>query len=341
MYRKTYVEINKKNICNNIKKIIKVYPFYDYYFGVVKADCYGHGNVIDAIILGGCNYLAVATLEEALEIRKKYQDIPILCLEIFDVKYINIAKENQITITVANLEYAKKIKDIKNIKIHVKINTGMNRLGITSKDEFEQVYQLLEIEGVYSHIYHADNKVSSNKQIALFQDMVKDKNIKIVHLQASDALINYKKLDFVNATRLGIIMYGFSNHLQLQSTFTLHSQIIQIQNLKKGETLGYNGTYVATKNEKIAVIAIGYADGIIRKNKGRDVYIHDKPYKIVGNICMDMLFVKCDDTIKEQDDVILLKDTSHINQVAKYLDTIPYEVMCLISKRVPRIYKNL
>lgn len=341
MYRKTYVEVNKQNICNNIKTIINKYPFYEYYFGVVKADCYGHGDVIDAIIAGGCNYLAVATLEEALKIRKQYHDIPILCLEIIAIEYLDIAEKNSITITVASLEYAKKIKNKRGMKIHIKINTGMNRLGITNIDEFEKVYKLLQIEGVYSHIYNAVNKIDSDKQITLFQNIIKDKHIKIVHLQASEALVNYKKLDFVNATRLGIIMYGFTNYLQLLPTFVLHSEVIQIQKLKKGDSLGYNGTYIATKNEEIAVIAIGYADGIIRKNKGRYVYIHNKPYEIIGNICMDMLFIKIDDSVKEKDEVLILKDIEHINQVADYLDTIPYEIICLISKRVPRIYKNL
>ena len=338
MYRKTYVKINKKNITENIKLIINKYNFYKYYFGVVKADCYSHGDVIDAIIEAGCNYLAVATLDESLEIRKKYKDIPILCLEIIDIENIEIAKQNNITITVASLDYAIKIKDIKDIKIHIKINTGMNRLGIKSKSEFEQVYKLLNIEGVYSHIYNAKNKKDTLKQFEVFKNFVKGKNIEIVHIQASDALILYGKLDFANAARLGIIMYGFSDELKLKPTFTLHSQVIQIQELNKNETLGYNALYKANQKEKIAVVAIGYADGIIRKNTGRFVFINNKKYKIVGNICMDMLFVKVDDFVKEFDDVLILKDIEHINYTAKHLDTISYEVLCSIGKRVPRIY---
>ena len=99
-----------------------------------------------------------------------------------------------------------------------------------------------------------------------------------------------------------------------------------------------HGNYKADGKEKIAVVSIGYADGIIRKNTGREVYINDKPYKIVGNICMDMLFVKVDDTVKTGDKVTIIKDIKHIEQIAKHLETIPYEVTCSISKRVPRKY---
>ena len=136
-------------------------------------------------------------------------------------------------------------------------------------------------------------------------------------------------------------MYGFTSDktLKLKDTFKLYSEVIQINTLNKSDVVGYNGEYIAKEpNEKIAVIPIGYADGIIRKNKGRTVYIKNKEYKIVGNICMDMLFVKVDDSIKVHDKVIILKDIKHIEKVAKYLKTIPYEVICSIGKRVPRKY---
>ena len=164
-------------------------------------------------------------------------------------------------------------------------------------------------------------------------------NIKIIHICASEALVNYKKLSFVNGCRLGIIMYGFTSDktLQLKSTLSLHSEVVQINHLKKGESVGYNGAYVANEDEDIAVICIGYADGVIRNNTGRYVYINKKAYPIVGNICMDMLFVKIDQNVNLYDKVDILKDNNHIEEVAKYLNTIPYEIICLISNRVPRI----
>ena len=136
-------------------------------------------------------------------------------------------------------------------------------------------------------------------------------------------------------------MYGFTNikELSLESTFKLKSEVIQINELLEGETLGYGGMYMAKEKTKIAVVPLGYEAGIIRKNTGRDVFINNKRYPIIGNVCMDMLFVKIDDSVKLHDAVEVLKDIEHVEEVAKHLDTIGYEVMCSIGKRVPREYK--
>ena len=143
------------------------------------------------------------------------------------------------------------------------------------------------IEGIFSHIYNAADEQSYYKQAEKFKEIIDSvdnaKNTPIIHLPASDALEIYPKLDYVNGYRLGKIMYGFSvaKELELESTFKLYSEVIQIHKLKKGETLGYNANYTADGDVKIAVVSIGYEDGITRKNKGRYVYINDKKYEIV------------------------------------------------------------
>ncbi|CCZ55684.1 alanine racemase [Clostridium sp. CAG:1219] len=354
MYRDTYVEINLGNIESNVCEIIKKYNNYKYYFGVVKADCYGHGDIktVGAIIKGGANYLAVATLDEAVRIRKVYKNIPILCLGIVYNKYLYVAKKYNITLSITGLEYLNSlnIEKLKGLKVHIKVNTGMNRLGVSSKKEFNRVFDLLnknniEIEGIYSHVYNSNSSKKTNEQFSMFENITSDidlSKIKIIHIPASSAIVRYKKKEYVNGCRLGIIMYGFSdnNDLNLKSTFKVYSRVIQINNLRKGDTLGYDGAYTANKDEKIAVVAIGYADGIVRKNKGRDVYINDKKYKIVGNICMDMLFVSVDDSVKLFDTVEVIKDVRHIKEISSHVDSIPYEVMCEIGKRVNRKYIN-
>lgn len=353
MYRNTYAEINLKNIEYNVSTIIKNFPDFEYYFGVVKADCYGHGiRSIDAILKGGCNYLAVATLDEAIEIRNDYHTVPILCLGNILPEYLQVCKEKNITITVHSLEYAQKLNNqiLDNLKVHIKLDTGMNRLGIDNKDDLLKTIDLLKyknvvIEGIYTHIYSADEKNKTEKQFYLFEEMikyVKEEHIPIIHCQASDALTNYEKPNFVNGCRLGIIMYGFTNNknLELKSTFKLYSQILQIHTLKDGETVGYNGLYHANDDDLVGVVAIGYADGIIRKNTGRYVYINNKEYPVIGNICMDMLFIKIDEDVKIYDRVEIIKDNNHIKDITTHLDTIPYELLCSISKRVPRIYIN-
>ena len=134
-------------------------------------------------------------------------------------------------------------------------------------------------------------------------------------------------------------MYGLQevDGIELDNTFKLVSEVIQINENITG-TLGYGGTYDIKPGDRIAIIPIGYADGYIRKNKGNYVYINDNKYQIVGNICMDMSFVLVDSNVKVWDKVYLIKDNEHLREIAKYLDTIPYEVICLISKRVERRY---
>lgn len=350
MYRDTYVEVNLSNVKYNTEQLIKRYHDYKYFMGVVKADCYGHDDIltIKEIIKAGCNYLAVATLDEALIIRKEIKNIPILCLGIIDTLYLDKCLKNNITITISNLDYLKEIKlKSKKLKVHIKVNTGMNRLGVNNREDFNKIYNLIQekglyLEGIYTHIYDVNNKDNTLKQYEKFEEITKDINLKeipIVHVGASEATEFYAKKDYANGCRLGIAMYGLVNYnnIEFKSTFKVVSKVIQINDVNN-ETVGYNGMYKASNHERIAVIPIGYADGIIRKNTGREVYINNKEYPIVGNICMDMLFVKVDDNVSVNDEVLIIKDREHIQKIAQYLDTIPYEVICSIGKRVPRIY---
>lgn len=347
MIRQTYEEINLKALESNVKSIISQSSKYKYHIGVVKANCYGLGlKCIKSIIKGGANYLAVSSLEEALSIRKITKE-KILILEPINPKYISLAKENNITLTISSLEYLNNVKD-QEFTCHIKINTGMNRLGINSKEEFDEVYNIImnsniTLEGIYTHIYKASDSKCTNNQFKKFEYITSDidlNTIPIVHIPNSETIFNYKKKPYINGCRMGIIMYGFSNDIKLNSVFSLISKVIEIKHIHSGDTVGYDGKYTASGDESIAVLPIGYADGILRHNSGRNVYINGKEYKIVGNICMDMLFVKVDDNVKVNDEAYIIKDNDHINQIASYLDTINYEVMCSISDRVVREYKK-
>ena len=347
MIRQTYEEINLKALESNVKSIISQSSEYKYHIGVVKANCYGLGlKCIKSIIKGGANYLAVSSLEEALSIRKITNE-KILILEPINPKYISLARKNNITLTISSLEYLNNVKD-QEFTCHIKINTGMNRLGINSKEEFDKVYNIImnsniTLEGIYTHIYKASDSKCTNNQFKKFEYITSDidlNTIPIVHIPNSETIFNYKKKPYINGCRMGIIMYGFSNDIKLNSVFSLISKVIEIKHIHSGDTVGYDGKYTASGDESIAVLPIGYADGILRHNSGRNVYINGKEYKIVGNICMDMLFVKVDDNIKVNDEAYIIKDNDHINQIASYLDTINYEVMCSISDRVVREYKK-
>lgn len=350
MYRETYMEVYLESIKNNINKIINKHNNYSYYFGVVKASCYGLGNeVVKTIVEAGCNYLAVSSLDEALEVRKINKNIPLLCFGIIDLKYIDICIENNITITVSNIDYLNELLKLNpsNLKVHLKLNTGMNRLGLKKQEEVTYAYNALlnssiYLEGIYSHIYNSSNEQDTNKQYEFFEYLTNNidlSKIKIVHIDASTSLINYPKRPYCNGCRLGIIMYGLEDPTNtLESVYKLKSKVIQINEIEN-ESVGYNGTYKTDKKELIAVIPIGYADGFIRKHTNSYVYINNKKYQIVGNICMDMMFVKVDETVKVNDEVELIKDNNHIYEIVSHLDTISYELACTITRRVPRIYK--
>lgn len=224
MYRKTYVEVNIDNLKNNVKNIVNYYNDYEYYFGVVKGNCYGHGTtyIINELIESGVNYLAVSTLEEALEARKINKKIPILCLEPIRLEYIDICIKNNITITVHDYNYAKELiekKLSKKLKIHLKIDSGMNRLGFKEKNELNEIYERLknkenaEIEGIFTHFATLGiNDKEWDNQLEKFKEITKNidlKEIPIVHLYKSAAFINHPKLEFANGIRLGIGMYGY------------------------------------------------------------------------------------------------------------------------------------
>ncbi len=224
MYRKTYVEVNIDNLKSNVKNITNYYNNYKYYFGVVKGNCYGHGTtyVINELIESGINYLAVSSLEEALEARRINKSIPILCLEPIRIEYMEICIKNNITITIHDYNYAKELLQSKidnKLKIHLKIDSGMNRLGFKLKSELNEIYSELkekeniEIEGIFSHFATLGiNDKEWDNQLEKFKEITNDINLKeipIVHLYKSAAFINHPKIDFCNGIRIGIAMYGY------------------------------------------------------------------------------------------------------------------------------------
>lgn len=242
MYRKTFIEIETENIQYNIKILTKNYPDYEYYIGVVKGNAYGHGyGVVPAMLSAGINFLAVSTLEEALDARKIAASTPILILQPIHIEELEIATQNNFSITVSSLEYFEKIKDLKfsqKIKVHLKVDTGLNRLGIKDKSGLEQIVSFLknsehfEPEGIYSHF--ATTGVFDNywdKQLNNFKNLTEsiDLNIfKVRHLGRSLTLLNHSKIPFCNAVRIGLLMYGINQSPSHKNTKNLKSFIKKI-----------------------------------------------------------------------------------------------------------------
>lgn len=371
MYRKTYVEIDCNKLENNIKKIINEFNDYKYYFGVVKANAYSHGvESIKYLIKGGINYLAVSSLEEALEIREIEKDIPILILEVIDEEYVSIASKNNITITIDNKDYfdSLKKKEIK-IKFHLKIDSGMNRFGLKSNEDVKYIYENSNdhcfMEGIFTHLASGsvNNPIFLNS-INNFKSITKDidlNKIPIVHLERSLTLEQHEKLDIGNGIRLGIIMYGFNkpeynptlkrrlfnkltfkktisnkSKLNLETVFTFKTKVIEIKDVKKGEIVGYGDMYTANEDIKIAILPYGFADfSFINKNY---VSINNKLYKIIVNY-MDITTIVIDDNVNLFDDVEIFGNNISIRKEASWANQNVYKLLTSITDRVPRVYK--
>lgn len=356
MYRKTYIKIDTNILKQNIKLLINKYNSYKYYIGIVKANAYGHGDyIVNDIINSGINYLAVSSLEEAISIRKYNKKIPILVLEPISLDYLNIILKYKITITIESLEYAillSKTKISKRLNVHIKIDSGMNRIGFKIKEELNKSISIMKknpniyIEGIYTHIGTSGIiDLYYNKSINLFEEITSDINlneIPIVHINRSITLTNHEPKPYETGTRLGIIMYGLDqnekNKLPLNTAYQLYSEVISIRKVKKGEYVGYNANYIAKEDIIVATIPIGYHDGIIQEMQF--VSINNKLYPFVGDICMDMLMVKVDDTIKIHDTVEILGNNISITDVSKRTNIIPYKILTGIINRVPRMYND-
>ncbi len=378
MYRKTYAEIDGDILTNNIKEITKKYNDYQYYIGVVKNNAYNHGiYVVNNLIAGGINYLAVSSFEECLQIRKYNNEIPILCLEPIDIEYIYDCINNGITITVESLKYLEdlmklEIKD--KLNIHLKIDSGMNRLGFKKRQEVKSAYELINnakylyLEGIYSHF--ATSGISDpfwDIQLKNFEELTKDidlKTIPIVHLGRSLTLVNHPKISFCNGIRLGIIMFGFNqslpeekfyqkmkknyltnkynispttrqNDLKLKTAFVLKTKVMSIRKVLPNEFVGYGANILIKEEMDVATLPIGYADGVTKAFKY--VWINNELCDILAD-SMDMLMVKVKKNTKIGDEVEIFGHNISIKDVTSRLNINAYHLFNQISSRVVRLH---
>jgi len=379
MYRPTYIKIDGNILENNIKNIISNYPDYKYYIGVVKNNAYHHGiYAIKYLINSGVNYLAVSSLEEALQARKYNSTIPILVLEPIKSEYIFDAISNNITLTIGSLEEAARVSKLKisdDLKIHLKIDSGMNRLGFKNKKDLKQAFDILseikhvEVEGIYTHLATSGiQDPKYNEQVSNFKEIVSpiDLNkIPIIHVDRSLTFSHHEKLDFCNGVRMGIAMYGFEQNisagnfinslrrrlnqrkfsienvplntkLSLDYAFSLYSEVMEVRVAKKGEFCGYGMEYVFKEESYVATIPVGYADGVT-KSFGF-VYINGKRYKIIAE-CMDMIMVEVDKSVHVGDVVEIIGKNQNIKTIGNRLGLSGYKALNIFTTRVPIVYE--
>jgi alanine racemase len=335
---------------------------------VIKADAYGHGMVPVAKALvarGSCHTLSVATLEEAIELRKKIPyAIRILVLSGFLPHQVDAFVRHKLTPVIHSLNHLKSLLNRKTIPdIHLKVDTGMHRLGILP-EEMDEAMKTLEkldekLSGLATHFADSENLTSTfvDKQIAVFTDIHQAlKERKLLHTDAkihvanSGALLR-KKLAMSVSVRPGLGLYGISPNPNLPHSDDLFpvlewkTRVLSLKSVEKGETIGYGRTYRTKRKEKVAVISIGYADGFPRllSNEGY-VLIGGKRVPIRGRVSMDLTTVDCTSLsgAREGNQVTLIggegKSAISAWDVANWARTIPYEILCGISLRVPRVY---
>ena len=315
MGNRVWVEIDTKAIEHNYE-VIKQKAGNAKICCVVKDNAYGHGADKLSLIYEklGASYFAVSNIDEAIALRNNGIKTPILILGYTNVEDAYLLNKYDISQCVYSLIYARELneKGIK-IKCHLKVDTGMNRLGFKDISEMKQAYNLdnLLFEGIFTHFAYSENEESTRTQFQIFDNAIKElekDNItfKIRHCANSASIFRYPEYN-LDMVRPGIVLYGLGGYPELKQALTMHSIISHIKYIEKGETVGYNRTFVADKRIKVATIPVGYGDGFLRVNKDKNtISINGKKARILGNICMDQMMVDVSDIdVNLLDEVII------------------------------------
>ncbi|CVH76787.1 Alanine racemase [Clostridiales bacterium CHKCI006] len=351
-YRDTYANVDLDALRRNIAYIHQIAkkPI----MAIVKANAYGHGAVEIAKAASSMDEIqmfGVATLGEGIELRNHGITKEILVIGSSRPEDMMIASQRNISISVYSMDDLEKVLSAhfeKPLKVHIKIDTGMNRIGFKGKADFEealarlQAHPLIQVEGAFTHYGAAEEENDTYQhQFETFQSIVAGHQFKYLHA-ANTAGALYHHEDLTNLVRVGIALYGIepngSDDTPLEQVMSLYTRVVMTKKICAGEHVGYGFTYQAKQDEYLATVPIGYADGIIRKNQNREVYINGRYYQIVGRICMDQMMIRVDENVQVGNLVEIFGPHISLNRMARELETIPYEIICLLSLRVARHY---
>ncbi len=361
---RTYIKVNLNNLVDNYRELknkAKTAKF----MAVVKADAYGHGAecVVKTLAEEGCDYFAVATVDEGIELRNVGIIANIIVLGYGDTKSHRECIEKDITISISDLANVEHLNEVakslnKIAKVHIKIDTGMSRYGFNYQQAHEDIERIktlenIFIEGIYTHFAVADEPSSKYTEyqynnymytINKLKDM--DINIPIKHVANSATTLLYENMH-LDMVRCGIALYGgypseeIPKDLQLKPCMEVFTTVTRVREMEKDTAISYGCTCVLEDKKKVATLSIGYADGYSRalSNLG-EVFIKNKSCKILGRICMDscMVDVTDIDNVELEVDVEILGKNITAEYLAKQLNTVNYEVYCMFAKRVNRIY---
>ena len=356
--------INYQNILNNVAQICELTnkPV----MAVVKADAYGHGliNSSQAALLGGAQWLGVALLSEAIEIRKAGITAPLLAWLTPPGADFESAIKNDIDLSISSIQqlqeiYAASLRVGLIARVHLKVDTGMSRSG--ALDEFPELVSELnrltsaneiELVGTWSHFACADEPAHplNAEQIKRFNsalEYMNDENLNpgIRHIANSSAIIGLPEAKF-DLVRAGLIIYGLSptnippNNLSLKPAMELRARLLLVKEIPPGATVGYGATVQVTKETKIGIVTFGYADGLPRSTDGSAYFLHNNlPAHLIGRVSMDQCAIDLgiDSSAKAGDEVTVFGEKLLVNELAKAAGTISYEIVSGIGSRTPRI----
>lgn len=365
--RSCFLEVDLDKLIENIRTIKRNISLNSSIIAVVKANAYGFGikKIVDTLILEGIDYFAVATLQEALEIRKYHSDIKIMILGYTHRNLFKKAIENRVELSIYTKDDILNLEKIASeinstAKINIPLETGMNRIGFVEDDKFIENMETIknskniEVSGVFSHFAAADtDSCYTRKQFDKFIRMTRIiENIGIEipykHISNSMAIMNFKEFN-LDAVRPGIIMYGSSEGLKkegfdLKYIGSLKAKISNIKTIKKDEKVSYGLTYTCDRDTKVATLPIGYADGVVRILSNKiDVIVNGKRCPVIGRICMDQMMVDVTDVDCDMDTIctIIGRDGDEeitIEEVAGLAGEIATSYSTHFSSRIPRVY---
>ncbi|MCY9447857.1 alanine racemase [Bacillus haynesii] len=365
-YRKTWAEIDLTALKENVRNMKRHIGEHVHLMAVVKANAYGHGDaqVAKAALAEGASILAVALLDEALSLRAQGIEEPILVLGAVPPEYASIAAEKRIIVTGYSAGWLKDVLGCLDeteapLEYHLKIDTGMGRLGCKSEEEIKEMMEMTEASdklnctGVFTHFATADEKDTDyfDMQLDRFKELISPLPLDrlMVHSSNSAAGLRFREQLF-NAVRFGIGMYGLAPSTEikdelpfrLREVFSLHTELTHVKKIKKGESVSYGATYTAERDEWIGTVPVGYADGWLRRLAGTEVLIDGKRQKIAGRICMDQFMISLAEEYPVGTKVTLIgkqqDEWISVDEIAQNLQTINYEITCMISSRVPRMF---
>ncbi len=369
---RAWAEINLDNIAHNVREIRRVTNKNAEIMGVVKADAYGHGvfEVTRTLLSNGVSRLAVSMLDEAIQLRREGIEVPILILGYTDPARANEILENDVTQSVYSHELAQAlskeaVRQGKKVKLHIKIDTGMSRIGfmpgysaVKNVMEIEKLPNVI-IEGLFTHFASADERdrdytlMQFEKFMSICCELQRiGIHIPVKHCANSAGIIEYPEMH-LDMVRPGIILYGMypSNEvckekIDLKPAMTLKANVIMVKEVEKNTPISYGRIFTTERKSKIATIPIGYADGYSRmlSNKGR-VLINGQFAPVVGRICMDQCMIDVTDIegdVEVGDEIVLIGEQGQRNisveDVAETIGIINYELVCIVGKRIPRAY---